>query len=210
MTAGPTREKIDPVRFISNHSSGKMGYSIAKMAIAYGANVILVSGPTNLTPPKGAQVISVESAEEMYDAVMNYSEKVDIIIKTAAVSDYRPTIVYDHKVKKQNGPETIEFTRTKDILSELGKRKEQQILIGFAAETQNMAEYAMDKLQRKNADMIVANNVNRQDSGFGTDTNLVTMYKRDGTSIELPLLSKDEVAEKILEQAMLLKEAVHK
>ncbi|PAE14267.1 bifunctional phosphopantothenoylcysteine decarboxylase/phosphopantothenate--cysteine ligase CoaBC [Niallia circulans] len=210
VTAGPTREKIDPVRFISNHSSGKMGYSIAKKAMAYGADVILISGPTNLTPPKGAQVISVESAEEMYNAVMTYREEADIIIKTAAVSDYKPTIVYDHKVKKQSGPETIEFTRTQDILSELGKRKEQQILIGFAAETQNMAEYAMDKLKRKNADMIVANNVNRQDSGFGTDTNLVTMYKRDGTSIELPLLSKDEVAEKILEQAMQMKEAVQK
>lgn len=186
-----------------------MGYSIAKKAMAYGADVILISGPTNLTPPKGAQVISVESAEEMYNAVMTYREEADIIIKTAAVSDYKPTIVYDHKVKSKVIQKQLN-SRTQDILSELGKRKEQQILIGFAAETQNMAEYAMDKLKRKNADMIVANNVNRQDSGFGTDTNLVTMYKRDGTSIELPLLSKDEVAEKILEQAMQMKEAVQK
>ena len=208
VTAGPTREKIDPVRFISNHSTGKMGYSIAKVAIEQGAKVILVSGPTHLTTPAGATVISVESAEEMYHAVMEHQMEADIIIKTAAVSDYKATVIHDHKVKKQDGPETIEFTRTKDILMELGKKKnKEQVLIGFAAETQNMAQYAMDKLKRKNADMIVANNVNRSDSGFGTDTNLVTMYKKDGSVVELPLLSKEEVAEHILEQAVRMKEA---
>lgn len=208
VTAGPTREKIDPVRFISNHSTGKMGYSIAKVAIEQGAKVILVSGPTHLTTPAGATVISVESAEEMYHAVMEHQMEADIIIKTAAVSDYKATVIHDHKVKKQDGPETIEFTRTKDILMELGKKKKKdQVLIGFAAETQNMAQYAMDKLKRKNADMIVANNVNRSDSGFGTDTNLVTMYKKDGSVVELPLLSKEEVAEHILEQAVRMKEA---
>lgn len=207
VTAGPTREKIDPVRFISNHSTGKMGYSIARVAVEQGANVILVSGPTHLNPPKGIKVVKVESTEEMYQAVMEHSELADIIIKTAAVSDYKPTVVHEHKVKKQDGPEILEFTRTKDILLELGKRKKDQILIGFAAETQNMTHYAMDKLTRKNTDMIVANNVNRLDSGFGTDTNLVTMYKKDGSIIELPLLSKEEVAERILEQATKMKEA---
>jgi phosphopantothenoylcysteine decarboxylase/phosphopantothenate--cysteine ligase len=152
----------------------------------------------------------VESADEMYEAVMQYSTSADVIIKTAAVSDYKPVITHDHKVKKQPGPEMIEFTRTKDILAELGKRKKNQLLIGFAAETQNMEDYAQEKLRRKNADMIVANNVNGKDSGFGTDTNLVTIFKRDGERIELPLLSKDEVAEKILEQAFFMKEAGNK
>lgn len=205
VTAGPTREKIDPVRFISNHSTGKMGYSIANQAIKLGAEVILISGPTHLIPPKGVHLIKVESAEEMFNSVMQYSSEADIIIKTAAVSDYKPVEVHDQKVKKQSGPEIIEFTRTKDILMELGKRKSKQILIGFAAETQNIEEYAQQKLLKKNADMIVANNVNSSDSGFGTDTNRVTMYKRDGSFIELPLMSKEEVAKKILEQAIILK-----
>ncbi|MGP7817562.1 bifunctional phosphopantothenoylcysteine decarboxylase/phosphopantothenate--cysteine ligase CoaBC [Niallia sp. 01092] len=206
VTAGPTREKIDPVRFISNSSTGKMGYSIAKQAMNLGADVILITGPTAISPPKGVKVIAVESADEMYDAVMEYSSSADIIIKTAAVSDYKPVKTYDHKVKKQPGSEIIEFTRTKDILAELGARKHKQVLIGFAAETQNMEEYAKEKLERKNADMIVANNVNRKDSGFGTDTNLVTFYMKNGEKKELPLLTKDEVALELLEQAFLLKE----
>ncbi|MFT8320883.1 MAG: bifunctional phosphopantothenoylcysteine decarboxylase/phosphopantothenate--cysteine ligase CoaBC [Bacillus sp. (in: firmicutes)] len=206
VTAGPTREKIDPVRFISNHSTGKMGYSIAKQALKFGADVVLVTGPTNITPPKGAKVIAVESAGEMYEAVMENSKKADIIIKTAAVSDYKPVKTYDHKVKKQQGSEIMEFTRTKDILAELGQRKTSQVLIGFAAETQNMEEYAKDKLKRKNADMIVANNVNSKDSGFGTDTNRVTFYLKNGEQKEWPLLTKDHVAIHLLEQAFILKE----
>ncbi|PKG25221.1 bifunctional phosphopantothenoylcysteine decarboxylase/phosphopantothenate--cysteine ligase CoaBC [Niallia nealsonii] len=210
VTAGPTREKIDPVRFISNSSTGKMGYSVAQQALNLGAEVILVTGPSHLTPPKGAKVISVESAEEMYEAVMDHYDKTDIVIKTAAVSDYKPTFAYEHKVKKQEGKESIEFVRTKDILLELGKRKKHQILIGFAAETQNMEKYAKDKLAKKNADMIVANNVNSKDSGFGTDTNRVSLYLKNGEAIELPLLSKEEAAFKILEKAYQMKGMVNK
>ncbi|MCE4048367.1 MULTISPECIES: bifunctional phosphopantothenoylcysteine decarboxylase/phosphopantothenate--cysteine ligase CoaBC [Bacillaceae] len=208
VTAGPTREKIDPVRFVSNHSTGKMGYSIAKQAIKMGAKVILVTGPTHLTPPKEAEVFPVESAEEMYERVMENSNHADIIVKTAAVSDYKPVLAHEHKVKKKDGTEMIEFTRTKDILLELGKRKTNQVLVGFAAETQSVDEYAREKLNRKNADMIVANNITAAGAGFGTDTNLVTIYKRNGEKDELPLMTKDEVAKKILEQAYKIKEEI--
>jgi phosphopantothenoylcysteine decarboxylase/phosphopantothenate--cysteine ligase len=208
VTAGPTREKIDPVRFISNHSTGKMGYSVAKQAIKMGAKVILVTGPTHLTPPKEAEVLHVESAEEMYEKVMENSSSADIIVKTAAVSDYRPVLAHEHKVKKKDGTEFIEFTRTKDILLELGKQKTNQVLIGFAAETQSVDQYAQEKLNKKNLDMIVANNLTAEGAGFGTDTNLVTIYKRDGSKYELPLMSKDEVAENILEQAYYMKEEI--
>ncbi|TRZ38777.1 bifunctional phosphopantothenoylcysteine decarboxylase/phosphopantothenate--cysteine ligase CoaBC [Niallia circulans] len=206
VTAGPTREKIDPVRFVSNHSTGKMGYSVAKQAAKMGARVILVTGPTHLTPPKEAEVFRVESAEQMYEKVMQFSSAADIIVKTAAVSDYKPVLTHEHKVKKTDGAETIAFTRTKDILMELGKHKTKQILVGFAAETKDIDKYAQDKLKRKNADMIVANNISADGAGFGTDTNIVTIFKRDGKKVELPLMTKDEVAEKILEQAYLLKE----
>jgi len=208
ITAGPTREKIDPVRFISNHSTGKMGYSVAKQAVKMGAKVILVTGPTHLTPPKEAEVLHVESAEEMYEKVMENSSKADIIVKTAAVSDYKPVQAHEHKVKKKDGTEFIEFTRTKDILLELGKQKTNQVLIGFAAETQSVDQYAQEKLNKKNADMIVANNLTTEGAGFGTDTNLVTIYKRDGSKFELPLMTKDEVAAKILEQAYYMKEEI--
>lgn len=200
ITAGPTREKIDPVRFISNHSTGKMGYALAEEAVKQGARVILVSGPVQLPKPAGAEVVMVESAEDMYNAVLEFFYEADIVIKTAAVADYRPKVVYDHKVKKVEGDASIELERTKDILFELGKRKTTQILIGFAAETNNVAEYAQIKLEKKNADMIVANNVKVEGAGFGSDTNIVTMYKRDGTSIELPMMSKAAVAEKIIDE----------
>ncbi len=201
ITAGPTREKIDPVRFLTNHSTGKMGYAIAEEAIAAGAKVILITGPVNLNPPHGAEVIRVESAEDMFHAVMQHYSTADIVIKTAAVADYRPKVSYDHKVKKQPGDQVIELERTKDILMELGKRKQHQILIGFAAETNHVDKYAQGKLEAKNADMIVANNVREKGAGFGTDTNIVTIHKRNGEKIELPLLSKKEVAVKILEEA---------
>ncbi len=207
ITAGPTREKIDPVRFISNHSSGKMGYALAEEAKRQGADVVLVSGPVQLQNPAGMEVVRVESAEEMYHAVLNYFDHADVVIKTAAVSDYRPKIAYQHKVKKQAGNTTIEFERTKDILYELGTRKKKQVLIGFAAETNNVAEYARKKLETKNVDMIVANNVKIEGAGFGTDTNIVTLYKRDGTVSELPIMSKTAVAVKIMEEVTaLLKE----
>jgi phosphopantothenoylcysteine decarboxylase / phosphopantothenate---cysteine ligase len=200
ITAGPTREKIDPVRFITNHSSGKMGYALAEAAKNAGARVILVSGPVHLSPPSGVELIEIESADEMYRAVMNNYDNADIIIKTAAVADYRPKVSFDHKMKKQPGDQVIELERTKDILFELGTLKKEQILVGFAAETENVDEYARKKLQTKNADMIVANNVKSPGAGFGKDTNIVTLIKRDGSKIELPLMSKKEVAEKIIEE----------
>lgn len=201
ITAGPTREKIDPVRYITNHSSGKMGYAIAEEAARTGAKVVLISGPVSITAPSGVELIQVESAEDMYQAVMKEYNDANIVIKTAAVADYRPKISYDHKVKKQDGDESLELERTTDILMELGENKKKQILIGFAAETDHVAEYAQKKLLKKNADMIVANNVKTAGAGFGTDTNIVTLFKRDGSVIELPLLSKNEVAVKILKEA---------
>ncbi|WP_223588580.1 bifunctional phosphopantothenoylcysteine decarboxylase/phosphopantothenate--cysteine ligase CoaBC [Neobacillus bataviensis] len=200
VTAGPTREKIDPVRFISNHSSGKMGYALAEEAKKQGAEVILVSGPVQIPAPAGINVVRVESAEEMYDAVLSFYELADIVIKTAAVADYRPKTTFDHKVKKKDGDSSIELERTKDILFELGQRKKHQLLIGFAAETDNVEEYARKKLATKNADMIVANNVKTEGAGFGTDTNIVTLFKRDGSVATLPMMSKTAVAEKIIEE----------
>ena len=200
ITAGPTQEKIDPVRFITNHSSGKMGYALAEAARNAGARVILVSGPVHLSPPTGVEVVKIESADEMYREVMNHYDSADIIIKTAAVADYRPKVSFDHKMKKQPGDKVIELERTKDILFELGSLKKEQILVGFAAETENVEEYASKKLQTKNADMIVANNVKSEGAGFGMDTNIVTLIKRDGSKIELPLMSKKEVAEKIIDE----------
>lgn len=201
ITAGPTREKIDSVRFISNHSTGKMGYAVAEAAVEAGAEVVLISGPVSINSPQGVQLIKVESAEEMYNAVMNEYKDADIIIKSAAVSDYRPKISFDYKVKKQPGEQLLELERTKDILMELGKIKTNQVLVGFAAETDHVEEYAKGKLEKKNADMIVANNVKKEGAGFGTDTNIVTIFKRDGQAIELPLLSKREVAKRIIEEA---------
>lgn len=207
ITAGPTREKMDPVRYITNHSSGKMGYAIAEEAAKLGADVVLVSGPVNLAPPHNVQFVGVESAEDMYNAVMNHFSDADVVIKTAAVADYRPKVQYDFKMKKQPGSQTLELERTKDILFELGKRKKNQILIGFAAETNDVEDYAKGKLARKNADMIVANNVTIEGAGFGTDTNIVTLYKKNGETIPLPLQSKNEVAKKLLaEITKLLKE----
>lgn len=206
VTAGPTREKIDPVRYITNHSSGKMGYALAEQASLLGAKVTLISGPVSLETPKGVERISVESAEEMYNAVIDKFNSADMVIKTAAVADYRPKITHDHKIKKQPGEQVLELERTTDILLELGKRKDRQILIGFAAETDRVEEYAKQKLTKKNADMIVANNVKVDGAGFGTDTNIVTIFKRDGSFLKLPLMSKKEVAQKILlEGSKLLK-----
>jgi phosphopantothenoylcysteine decarboxylase / phosphopantothenate---cysteine ligase len=207
ITAGPTREKIDPVRYITNHSTGKMGYALAEAALNAGAKVILVSGPVHISPPPGVEIVKVESADEMYQAVISHYDRVDIIIKTAAVADYRPKVTYDHKMKKQPGDKVIELERTKDILSELGTMKRNQILVGFAAETENIEEYAVKKLKSKNADMIVANNVKAEGAGFGLDTNIVTLFKRNGTKKELPLMSKLDVAQEIIEEiAGLLKD----
>ena len=178
-----------------------MGYAIAEEAVLQGAEVTLISGPVSLAPPQGVTLISVESAEEMYEAVMKVFLQSDLVVKTAAVADYRPKQVSEHKVKKQPGEQVIELERTKDILYELGRKKGHQVLVGFAAETINVEEYAKKKLVEKNADMIVANNVKVEGAGFGTDTNIVTIYKKDGTVIELPLMTKRETAKKILEEA---------
>lgn len=201
ISAGPTREKIDPVRYLSNYSSGKMGYAIAEVAQHLGANVILISGPVSMKPPVGVQIIRAESAEEMYEAVLQYFDEADIVIKSAAVSDYRPKKILQQKMKKQSQELVIELERTVDILAELGKRKKAQFLIGFAAETNHVEEYAKQKLQSKNADMIVANNVMQEGAGFGTDTNIVTFYKANNEKKQFPKLTKHEVAYEILKEA---------
>ncbi|TNO93946.1 bifunctional phosphopantothenoylcysteine decarboxylase/phosphopantothenate--cysteine ligase CoaBC [Bacillus cereus] len=206
ITAGPTREKVDPVRFMTNFSSGKMGYAIAEVAANLGADVILVSGPTALNPPLHVTTVQVESAQDMLEVVLQHYQNVDVVIKTAAVADYRPKYVHENKMKKQNGDAVIELERTVDILKTLGQKKDKQLLIGFAAETTNVEEYATKKLREKNADMIVANDVKAQGAGFGTDTNIVTMYRKDGKVIELPLLMKKEVAREILKQIEMMLE----
>ncbi|WP_026692085.1 bifunctional phosphopantothenoylcysteine decarboxylase/phosphopantothenate--cysteine ligase CoaBC [Peribacillus kribbensis] len=202
ITAGPTRERIDPVRFISNRSTGKMGYAIAEEAQKLGAEVTLVSGPVSLIPPKHVNLISVESAEEMYQAVMANYEGADAVIKTAAVSDYRPKHYSPQKMKKMPGDEVIELERTKDILMELGARKGTKMLVGFAAETEHIEDYARSKLKRKNTDMIVANNVTAEGAGFGTDTNIVTIFTKEGEPKALPLQSKSGVARDILNEVI--------
>lgn len=198
ITAGPTREAIDPVRFISNHSTGKMGYSIAKRAMLRGAEVTLVTGPVAIAPPPFVNVISVDSAKEMFEAVTSLADKQDIIIKSAAVADYTPEVIADQKIKKKEGDMSISLTRTQDILSHLGsQKKEGQLICGFSMETENMLENSRKKLTKKNADMIVANNLRDSGAGFGTDTNIVTMITKD-KEIKLPLLSKEEVADALL------------
>ncbi|AJO23415.1 bifunctional phosphopantothenoylcysteine decarboxylase/phosphopantothenate--cysteine ligase CoaBC [Weizmannia coagulans] len=200
VTAGPTIEKIDPVRFLSNRSSGKMGFALAEEAANMGANVLLVTSVDNLTPPAETEIIKAESAEEMYHAVMGRYKEADIIIKSAAVADYTPVRVFDKKMKKQPGNLTLELKRTKDILKELGERPDKPFLVGFAAETDNLENYARDKMERKRADIIVANDVSREGAGFAGDTNIVTIFKRDGSKRELPLLSKHEAAREILRE----------
>lgn len=202
VTAGPTREAIDPVRFISNHSTGKMGYAIARCASLRGARVILVSGPVSIEPPLFAELVPVVSAEDMYNAVMKYKYEADIIIKSAAVADYTPVTISSEKIKKQDGDMRIELKCTRDILKELGQsRRENQFICGFAMETENLIENAFKKLESKNVDMIVANSLKTEGAGFGTDTNVVTLITKDGKT-ELPLMSKDEVAMKILDAAV--------
>lgn len=201
VTAGPTREAIDPVRFISNHSTGKMGYAIARSASLRGARVILVSGPVSIEPPLFAELVPVVSAEDMYNAVMKYKDEADIIVKSAAVADYTPATISNEKIKKQSGDMRIELRRTKDILKELGQsRRENQFICGFAMETENLIENAVKKLESKNVDMIVANSLKTEGAGFGTDTNVVTLITKDGKT-ELPLMSKTDVAMKILDAA---------
>ena len=191
VTAGPTVEAIDPVRYISNHSSGRMGYAIAKAAMLRGAKVTLISGPSSLEPPMFVDVIKIQSAADMYEAVMAHKDEQDIIIKAAAVADYTPAEVSDEKVKKKDDDMAIRLTRTRDILKALGEnRKEGQFLCGFSMETQNMLENSRAKLKKKNIDMIVANNLKEKGAGFGTETNVVT-FITEKEEAELPIMSKD-------------------
>lgn len=204
VTAGPTMEAIDPVRFISNHSTGKMGYAIAKCAMERGADVTLISGQTAIEKPGFVKVIDVVSAKDMFEAVKQEAEDADFIIKSAAVADYTPVTVADEKIKKSDNDMSISLARTTDILKYLGEHKKpNQKLCGFAMETKDMLENATKKLTAKNADMIVANNLKVAGAGFGTDTNVVTLIKKDGVK-ELPILSKDEVAKAILDELLLL------
>ena len=198
VTAGPTREKIDPVRYLSNHSTGKMGYAIARAAISRGAEVTLVTGKTDLTPPGEADTVEIVSAADMARAVKERARDQDIIIKAAAVADYRPKYTADEKMKKSDSGLNIELERTEDILGFLGAHKMQgQFLCGFSMETENMLENSREKLRKKNLDLIVANNLKEQGAGFGTDTNIVTLLSPTDT-VQLPLLSKEEVAHRLL------------
>ncbi len=205
VTAGPTQESLDPVRFISNHSTGKMGYAIATNAMLRGANVTLVSGPTNIKKPPFVNIINIKSAQDMFEAVTSNADSQDIIIKSAAVADYTPENVSDEKVKKKDGDMAIPLKRTQDILKYLGEhKKEGQFLCGFSMETQNMLENSRAKLEKKNLDMIIANNLKVAGAGFGTDTNIVIMITKD-EEIELPIMSKAEVAGAILDRILVLK-----
>ncbi|MCH5265729.1 MAG: bifunctional phosphopantothenoylcysteine decarboxylase/phosphopantothenate--cysteine ligase CoaBC [Lachnospiraceae bacterium] len=199
VTAGATREALDPVRYITNYSTGKMGYALAKVAMRRGAEVTLVSGTTNLTPPIGVRVISVVSAEDMFQAVKAEAANQDIIIKAAAVADYTPETVYQEKIKKKEGNASLALKRTTDILTWVGQhRREGQFICGFSMETENVTENSREKLHKKHADMIVANNLREEGAGFGMDTNVVTMIMEEGM-IELPLMSKEDVASYILD-----------
>lgn len=198
VTAGPTREKMDPVRYISNHSTGKMGYAIAAQAMRRGADVTLVSGRVSIQPPIGVNVVPILSAADMAQAVRDRADEQDIIIKAAAVADFRPADVSDEKVKKKDDGLSLALERTEDILAYLGAhRREGQFLCGFSMETEHMIENSRAKLEKKNIDMIVANNLKQQGAGFGTDTNVVTFLTREET-VELPMMSKEEVAEELL------------
>jgi phosphopantothenoylcysteine decarboxylase/phosphopantothenate--cysteine ligase len=205
VTAGPTQESLDPVRFLTNHSSGKMGYAIAKIAWLMGAEVTLISGPVHLTPLPVYKLIPVVSAAEMAEAVFKEAPAAHIVIKTAAVADYTPLTTEAQKIKKKTGNLNIELARTTDILATLSRQKTaQQVLIGFAAETQDLLNQATDKLQRKNADLLVANDLTQEGAGFGSDTNIVTLLFADGTMQALPEMSKETVAEEILQHSVRL------
>lgn len=202
VTAGPTREAIDPVRYITNHSTGKMGYALAKAAMYRGADVTLVTGPTSIKKPDFVKVVEITSAAELYRAVCERAPEQDIIIKAAAVADYRPAVVADEKVKKSDGVMSIALERTEDTLKKLGmEKREGQFLCGFSMETEHMVENSRAKLEKKNLDMIVANNLKVEGAGFGTDTNVVTILTKDG-ELSLPVMSKDEVAGRILDEIM--------
>ena len=204
ITAGPTQESIDPVRYITNHSSGKMGYAIAKMARLRGADVVLVSGPVNIKPFTGINLVPVKSAADMFDAVTDLSPEADVVIMCSAVADYTPAVYSDQKVKKHDGEFSIELTRTQDILGWLGEHKrDEQTLVGFSMETENLIDNSRAKLIKKHADLICANSISGNTTGFAVDTNQVTLITKDEVK-ELPLCSKEETADKILDYIVTL------
>ena len=208
VTAGPTEEPLDPVRYISNRSTGKMGYALAEAALARGAQVILVSGPVHLSPPPGALVVKVRTAAEMRDAVMNHMEPASILVKAAAVADYHVARAPAHKIKKTAARMSLELDPTPDILAELGRKKGDRLLVGFAAETENLRQEARRKLQSKNCDMVVGNLVGREGAGFESDTNEVILALATGETVALPLASKRDVADRILDEALKLRLAL--
>jgi len=205
VTAGPTREPFDPVRFITNYSSGKMGYALAAAARRRGAEVVLVSGPVTLPPPYGVEAVMVESAREMFEKVMEHLEKSTVIIKAAAVADYRPAVRSRGKIKKTKGPLILELERNPDIIAEVGKRKGDRILVGFAMESENLVENAAAKMKAKGMDFIVANDLNEEGAGFQHDTNKVRIIMNDGSIESLPLMDKLEVAHAILDRVKKLR-----
>ena len=202
ITAGPTRERIDPVRYVSNFSSGKMGYAMAEAAAGLGAETILVSGPVELEKPAGVKVIRIESAAEMFEAVSAQYEDAAIVIKAAAVADYRPAEIHTQKIKKSASESVINLERTTDILKTLGERKDQQLLVGFAAETENVIENGLRKLKSKNLDFIIVNDVTDPDGGFGNETNVVTLLSKNGTNNPYPAMSKKDLAIHLLTAIM--------
>lgn len=198
VTAGPTQESVDPVRYLTNHSTGKMGYAIARTAAYRGAQVTLVTGPTSLKRPRFAEVVEITTAREMFEEVTRRAKDQDWIIKAAAVADYRPAAVSTEKVKKKDGSLTLDLERTDDILGYLGShKKDGQVLCGFSMETEHMLEHSREKLKKKNLDLIVANNLKVDGAGFGTDTNVVTILTKD-QELELEKMSKEEVADRLL------------
>ncbi|HSE48456.1 MAG TPA: bifunctional phosphopantothenoylcysteine decarboxylase/phosphopantothenate--cysteine ligase CoaBC, partial [Terriglobales bacterium] len=205
VTAGPTREYVDPVRYISNRSSGKMGYALAEAALRRGAHVILITGPVGLKAPGAAEVVKVETAEQMREAVMANLKRASIAIKTAAVADYRPKQAAAEKIKRK-GPLTMEFEPTADILAEIARVRQNQLVVGFAAETSNVLAHAKDKLERKQLDMIVANDVSKTEIGFDSDRNAVSILTRDGQVIEVAETTKWEVAHRVLDEVVALKQ----
>ncbi|MFA4884355.1 MAG: bifunctional phosphopantothenoylcysteine decarboxylase/phosphopantothenate--cysteine ligase CoaBC [Desulfotomaculaceae bacterium] len=205
VTAGPTVEPIDPVRYLTNRSSGKMGYAVAEAAARRGAKVILISGPTALKPPKGVEFSSVETASQMYDAVMKRYPRVDMVVKSAAVADYRPVKAAVQKIKKHTDNMSLELVKNPDILADLGRSKENQILVGFAAETSDLEKNARQKVAGKNLDLLVANDVTQPGAGFCTDTNIAKFVYPDGSIVSLPLMDKLALAHRILDEALAIR-----
>lgn len=202
VTAGPTVESLDPVRYLTNHSSGKMGYAIAEEAAKRGAKVILISGPTQLEAPKGVKVININTTREMLNEIEKYFYKCDVLIKAAAPLDYRPETVSEKKIKKEKDELVIRFVKNPDILKYFGNKKTKQMTVGFAAETDNVIENAKLKLQKKNLDMIIANDVSRKDAGFKSETNIITIIDKHGKTTDLPKMSKEELSRLIIDKVI--------